>query len=128
MGKVKELSEKTQQNFQQLIEMLDPLSYLKARAYISNLADSVATFFLYWLQNKTWIPITTNAIESAFRRITNRIKYIGKRWTEKGLIRWLNLTIKKLFFPNALQKLWEQFLQIDAAPKMFFLKASFTWL
>ncbi|NOY76649.1 MAG: hypothetical protein GXO76_02135 [Calditrichaeota bacterium] len=128
MNKVKELSEKTQQDFQDLTQMLDPLSYPKARAYVSNLADSVATFFHYWLQNKTWLPITTNAIESAFSRFTNRMKFIGKRWTEKGLIKWLQLSIHKLFFPDAWQNLWKQFLQINTAPKMFFLKTSFDWL
>jgi len=128
VDKVKELVKTTEQNFQKLIRILDPLTYPKANAYVSNLAHSVTTFFHYWLQNKTWLPLTTNAIESTFSRITNRIKFIGKRWSEKGLLRWLRLAVNKIFFPDAWDKLWEQFLQINTAPKMFFLKASFAWL
>ena len=80
--------------------MLDPLYYSKARAYVANLAFYVATFFHHCLNNKTWIPITTNAIESTFSR-TNQIKFIAKRWTERGLIRWINFAVKKIFFPDA---------------------------
>ena len=128
VDKVKELAEKTKQDLKKLLQMLDANRYPKARAYVKHLAHSVDTFFAYWLENKTWIPFTTNAIESAFSRFTNRIKFIGKRWTEKGLFGWLNFAVKKIFFPDAWDKLWEQFLQINHAPKMIFLKTSFAWL
>jgi hypothetical protein len=62
------------------------------------------TFLDYWLQTKQWLPLNTNAIESAFSRITNRIRQIGKRWSDQGLLHWLMLALRKIFKPE----LWTQ--------------------
>jgi hypothetical protein len=75
---VRQLSEQTQQGFEQLLAALEP--YPKARAYIENLARPVTTFLRWWLQKKEAIPLTTNTIESHFSQVCNRIKRIGRRW------------------------------------------------
>lgn len=56
LPKVKALAEKTQQGFQEMIDLLDPEKYPKARVYIENLSRNIATFFSWWLEKKTWIP------------------------------------------------------------------------
>ena len=38
----------------------------------------VTTFLKHWLDNGEVIPLTTNAIESAFSRVNNRIKRVGR--------------------------------------------------
>lgn len=95
---VKELADNTRQAFRELIQMLDPSRYPKARAYIENLSDHLCTFFDWWIEHKQWIFITTDAVETAFSQVKNRIKRIGRRWTEKGLINWLRVTVKEICF------------------------------
>jgi hypothetical protein len=57
------------------------------------------TFLHYWLQHGEWLPLNINAKESAFSRIANRIKGIGKRWSDQGLLAWLMLAFRKIFKP-----------------------------
>lgn len=80
--KVEKLAEKTKQGFEELIEALPEDKYPKARAYIKNLSKDVTTFFDFWFENDVWIPLTTNAIESAFSQVKNRIWAVGRRWSE----------------------------------------------
>lgn len=55
---------------------------------------------IYQLQTKQWLPLNINAIESVFSRITNRIKNIGKRWSDQGLLPWLMLALRKIYKPE----------------------------
>jgi len=76
-SKVHQLCQRTEDDFNQSIEMLDPDKYHKARAYIQNLSKSISTFFQWWLEKNEWIPFTSNIIENRFSQIKNRIKRIG---------------------------------------------------
>ena len=105
--------EKTQQGFQELIGLLDPAKYPRARVYVENLSRQVAIFFFWWLNSKTPIPIDTNAIESDISRVKNRIWSVGKRWSDKGLLNWLQVTLNKIFHPEMWQKLWSQYLSLN---------------
>jgi len=64
--KVRELAEKTKQGFKELIDALPQEKYPTARTYIENLSRRTATFFDIWFANRAWIPLNTNAVESAF--------------------------------------------------------------
>jgi len=44
-SKVSELCQRTEDDFGQLIEILDSEKYPKARVYIQNLSKSISTFF-----------------------------------------------------------------------------------
>ena len=66
LPRVRQLAEKTKQGFKELIEALPEEKYPAARTYIENLSRSTATFFDVWFANKVWIPLNTNAVESAF--------------------------------------------------------------
>jgi len=126
--KVKELALKTKQSFQELLDILDPDKYPTAHAYIKNLARYTTTFFDIWLEKKEWIPLSINAIESAFSRVKNRIRFIGKRWSEKGLINWMKVWMNKVFFPSRWEELWEQYLKINPPIRMKLVGVNYRWL
>jgi hypothetical protein len=103
---VEQMVEKTQQGFEQLLAALDPQRYPRTRTYIENLMEPVTTFLKHWLASGEVIPLTTNAIENAFSRVNNRIKRVGRRWSEAGLLNWLKVTFYKIFKPELWPKLW----------------------
>ena len=113
--RVKELAEKTEQGFKELIEALPEDNYPKARAYIDNLSRDVTTFFETRLAWGLWIPLNTNAIESASSQVKNRIWNIGKRWSEVRLMNWLKVVVKKVFFPASWNQLWAEYPGIGSA-------------
>ena len=103
---VEQMVAKTQQGFEQLLQALDPQRYPRTRTYIENLMEPVTTFLKHWLENDEVIPLTTNAIENAFSRVNNRIKRVGRRWSEAGLLNWLKVTFYKIFKSELWTKLW----------------------
>ncbi len=104
---VEQMVEKTQQGFEQLLGVLDPQLYPRTRTYIEILMTLVTTFLQHWLDNGEVIPLTTNAIESAFSQVNNRIKRVGRRWSEQGLLNWLKVTFYKIFNPELWSTLWD---------------------
>jgi hypothetical protein len=128
LPKVKELAEKTKQGFKELIEALPEEKYPTARTYIENLARNVTTFFDVWFANKVWIPLNTNAVESAFSRVKNRIWAVGKRWSEPGLMNWLKIVVKKVFFPYSWAQLWDKYLGIDSNLQINLMEVRYQWI
>jgi len=126
--KIKALVEKTKEGFKKLLEELDNNRYPKAKAYLTNLYYNAITFFDYWLESGGWLPITTNAIESAFSRISNRVKRVGRRWTDNGLLRWLMLALRKIFKPDLWDQLWRQYLKINVKIEFISCRAEYIWL
>ncbi len=125
---VEQLAEKTKQGFTELIEALSEDKYPKARAYIKNLSKEVTTFFDFWFENGVWIPLTTNAIESAFSQVKNRIRAVGKRWSESGLMNWLKVVVHKVFYPDSWDRLWAKYLDIDSTLKIDLLEVCYQWV
>jgi hypothetical protein len=102
--------------------------YPKARAYIKNLSKEVTTFFDFWFENKVWIPLTTNAIESAFSQVKNRIWAVGKRWSESGLMNWLKVVVHMVFYPESWDRLWAKYLDLDSTMKIDLLEVRYQWV
>ena len=127
LPKVRTLIEKTQQGFQEMLDFLSPEKYPKARVYIENLSRNVATFFSWWLEKKTWIPLNTNAIESAFSQVKNRIWSVGKRWSDQGLLNWLRVTMNKIFHPEMWNKLWSQYMSLNPEFQLIDVRVSWRW-
>ena len=125
--KVKKLIRKSERGFKELIEILDENKYPKARTYIENLSNSVMTFFKVWLEGGKCIPLNTNAVESAFSQVKNRIWAVGKRWGEKGLTNWLKLVVRKVFFLETWGKLLVEYLRLDSSLQFNLLKVSHQW-
>ncbi len=121
---VEQMVEKTQQGFEQLLQALDPQRYPRTRTYIENLMEPVTTFLKHWLDNGEVMPLTTNAIESAFSQVNNRIKRVGRRWSEQGLLNWLKVTFYKIFKPELWTKLWNS--ERDF-PKIKLVSLQITW-
>ena len=125
--KVKYLAEKTKQGFQEMVDLLDPEKYPKARVYIKNLSRNIATFLSWWLEKKNWIPLNTNEIESAFSQVKNRIWSVGKRWSEKGLLNWLQVTMNKIFRPEMWKELWSHYMALNPEFQLTDIRVSWRW-
>ena len=125
---IDELAKKTRQGFYQLLDALDVHKYPKAKAYLTNLYHHTMTFLDYWLHTKQWLPLNTNAIETAFSRITNRIKNMGRRWSDRGLLRWLMIALKKIFQPELWTHLWNQYLNINRKIELTSYTVKYAWI
>ncbi|MCK4430062.1 MAG: UPF0236 family protein [Candidatus Aminicenantes bacterium] len=125
---VAELVEEIKKGFEKLIKVLSPEKYPKARAYMENFYHNALLVFDFWLEGKGWIPLTTNAIESAFSRLVNRIKRIGRRWSEQGLTNWLAIAMRKIFVPSLWDKLWTDYLRINKQLTLSRLKVEYVWI
>jgi Uncharacterised protein family (UPF0236) len=123
---VEQVVEKTQHGFEQLLAALDPQHYPHTRAYVENLMEPVTTFLKHWLANGEVIPLTTNAIENAFSQVNNRIKRVGRRWSEAGLLNWLKVTFYKIFRPELWTKLWNTGKDMSKI-KLISLQTSWHW-
>ncbi len=125
---IQQLVQQTRYGFEQLLEALNQDQYPIARAYIRNLYKHTMTFLDYWLQNTKWLPLNINAIESAFSRIANRIKRMGKRWSDRGLLEWLMLALAKVFRPELWDQLWKQYMKINRKIILVMCRAQYVWL
>ena len=123
---VEQMIEKTQQGFEQLLQALDPQRYPHTRTYIENLMVPVTTFLKHWLEKGEVIPLTTNAIETAFSQVNNRIKRVGRRWSETGLLNWLKVTFYKIFKPELWTTLWNSNTDFPKI-KLTSLQVSWRW-
>jgi len=121
---IEQMVEKTQQGFEQLLAALDRQRYPRTRTYIENLMEPVTTFLKHWLANGEVIPLTTNAIENAFSRVNNRIKRVGRRWSEQGLLNWLKVTFYKIFKPELWTQLWNS---EQDFPKIKLISLQISW-
>jgi hypothetical protein len=95
--------------FDTLLAALPEAHYPKTRTYLLNFSQQALVFFDYWLDHQQWIPLTMNIVESAFSRVVNRIKRIGRRWSEAGLLNWLTIATRKIFDPAMWTSLWQQY-------------------
>jgi len=127
LPKVKAVIDKTQQGFKELVDLLEPEKYPRARVYIENLSQNVATFFLWWLERKTRIPLNTNAIESLFSQVKNRIWSVGKRWSDKGLLNWLQVTMNIIFRPEMWKELWSQYMSLNPEFQLIGIRVRWRW-
>ena len=114
--------------FRDLLTALPADRYPKTRTYVENFSRQAMTFFDYWLDRQEWIPLTTNAIESSFSRVVNRIKRIGRRWSENGLMNWLALAFRKILHPQMWRVLWKQYLRLHRSLSLIFLRVEHRWI
>ena len=106
---VQEAIETTKPGLLDLLEVLDPTTYPRSRAYLEGLSGHLFTFFDWWLEKGETIHQTTNPIEGAFSRIKNRIWSIGRRWSDQGLLHFLRVTLHQIFSPQTWKEFWEDF-------------------
>jgi hypothetical protein len=122
---VLKICERTKQDFNDLIQTLNQKHYPKACAYLKNLSNTVSLFLDWWLEKGEWIPFTSNLIENRFSQVKNRIKRIGRRWSDDGLVKWLLVVVKKLFLSDDWDFLWNQFLNLNQPITLTYLKVSY---
>jgi hypothetical protein len=122
---VRRLAHQTEQGFDELLKALEP--YPKAKAYIENLVKPVTTFLRWWLQKGETLPLTTNAIESHFSQICNRVKRIGRRWSDRGLLNWLTVCFYKIFKPELWRLQWEDTPRKLVKIRLRSVEATYQW-
>lgn len=125
---VRKLVKAIRRSFRDLLAMLPADRYPTTRTYIENFSRQALVFFDYWLDRQKWIPFTTNAIESAFSRVVNRIKRIGRRWSEVGLINWLTIAFRKILHPSLWRALWKQYLRLHPGLSLISLSVEYRWI
>jgi len=60
--------------------------------------------------------------------MVNRIKGIGRRWSEQGLTNWLAIAMRKIFVPSLWDKLWTDYLRINKQLMLSSLKVEYVWI
>jgi hypothetical protein len=101
------LQKKTLNAFCDLYFFLQSKGYNNAAVYLSNLAKPFVTFIEHMVDTGKAIPATSNIIEGKISLFKNRIKSIGKRRSETGLMRWLAIVVKKLLPEFDWNTLWD---------------------
>jgi len=102
----------SQKQLLELQQVLKDKGYHKTATYIANLSEPLLTFLNHWVATGQAAPATSNIAENRFSLIKNRIARIGRRWSEPGLKRWIDLAIHKLFPGYDWNKLWEKLLPL----------------
>jgi hypothetical protein len=92
--------------------LLESKGYPKTATYVAGLSSTLLTFLKEWLTTGQICPATSNIAENRFSLVKNRIR-VGRRWSEPGLIRWLDLSIHKIFPSYNWNKLWEKLLPVS---------------
>lgn len=124
---VRRLIRTIRRGFRELLAALPVDKYPKARTYLENFSHQALAFFDYWLDHQRWIPMTTNIAESGFSRVVNRIKRVGRRWSEGGLINWLRIAFRKIFQPEQWTLLWRQYLRLHRRLHLVSLRLHYRW-
>jgi hypothetical protein len=124
---VRKLVRTIRRGFAELLAALPAERYPVTRTYVENFARQALTFFDYWLDHRRWLPLTTNAVESSFSRAVNRIKRIGRRWSEDGLLNWLMIAFRKIFQPELWASLWAQYLDHYHRLRLVSLRIQHRW-
>jgi hypothetical protein len=102
-----DLRQKTLRSFCDLYFFLQSKGYHKAAVYVSNLAKPFVSFIEHLLETGKVVHTTSNIIEGKISLFKNRIKAIGKRWSEAGLLRWLAIAVRKLLPEFDWNTLWD---------------------
>jgi hypothetical protein len=125
---VRKLARTIRSGFRELLTALPESRYPKTRTYLLNFSRQALAFFDYWLDHQRWIPFTTNIVESAFSRVVNRIKRIGRRWSEAGLLNWMTMAFRKIFHPALWTSLWRQYLRLHRSLHLASLISEYRWI
>jgi len=125
---VRKLARTIRSGFGELLAALPESRYPKTRTYLLNFSRQALAFFDYWLDHQRWIPFTTNIAESAFSRVVNRIKRVGCRWSEAGLLNWLTIAMRKIFHPALWTSLWRQYLRLHRSLHLTSLISEYRWI
>jgi len=115
---------KTSEQIRHLVTLLDALDLKKTKTYVENLASHLLTFLDIIIQKEELIPVWSSMVESKFSLIKNRIRNIGKRWSDEGLLRWLAVAVRKMLPQFSWDKIWEKVL----GPCNFELKVTQCWI
>lgn len=116
--------QRSKQELDKLQAFLRQKGYAKTAGYLANLSEPLMTFMRTWLEQGQKIPTTNNLCENRFSLIKNRIRNIGKRWSDEGLLRWVDIAIQKLFPEHNWKDFWETLVPTPKSIKGYIVAVS----
>jgi len=60
--------------------------------------------------------------------LTNRIKRIGRRWSDEGLLKWLMIAFMDVYKQALWDELWKRYLEIHNLLSFLKLGTSYAWI
>jgi hypothetical protein len=105
---IAKLLKKSENDLLQLKQTMEEKGYIKTAVYIDNLSNPLLTFLRSWLKDGTVNPTTNNIPENRFSLFKNRVRSIGKRWSDAGVLRIVDLIINKIFPGYDWDKFWKE--------------------
>lgn len=118
---ISELLKKSESDLLELKQAMEKKGYKKTAVYIENLSNPLLTFLRSWLKDGTYSPTTNNIPENRFSLFKNRVRSIGKRWSDGGVLRIVDLIINKTFPGYDWDTFWNQMFPLTNRVKGYIL-------
>jgi len=125
--KVERILEESRGLWEELLEIFDREVYPRAHSYLKRLGENLFTFLEYFLEKGEWIPNVSNIVENVIGRIKLRVRRIGKRWSERGLIALFRAMARRIFGIESWETFEERWLGAEIRPKLVALEVKYHW-
>ena len=125
--KVKALLEKSRRLWEELLGVFDREVYPRAHSYLKRLGENLFTFLEYFLERGEWIPNVSNMVENVIGRLKLRVKRVGKRWSERGLIALFRAMARRIFGLERWEAFEERLLGQGLRPRLVGLEMKWQW-
>ena len=124
---VEEILKESQELWKELLEVFDPEVYPRAHSYLRRLGENLFVFLEYFLEKGAWIPNVSNMVENVIGRVKLRVRGIGRRWSEGGLIALFRAMARRIFGVESWEAFEERWLGAGTCPKFVALEAKYHW-
>ncbi|OAQ20609.1 ISH6 family transposase [Thermosulfurimonas dismutans] len=125
--KVEGILEESRRLWEELLEVFDREVYPRAHSYLKRLGENLFIFLEYFLEKGEWIPNVSNMAENVIGRIKLRVRRIGKRWSERGLIALFRAMARRIFGVESWEAFEERLLGAGIRPKLVALEVKYHW-
>jgi len=125
--RVEGILKESRELWEELLEIFDPEVYPRAHRYLKRLGENVFTFLEYFLERGEWIPNVSNAVENVIGRIKLRVRRIGKRWSEGGLIAIFRAMARRVFGVESWEAFEERLCGAGPCAKVVALEVKYHW-
>jgi len=125
--KVKKILIESRRLWEELLEVFDKEVYPRAHSYLRRLGENLFTFLEYFLEKGEWVPNVSNMAENVIGRIKLRVRRIGKRWSEKGLMALFQAMARRIFEIESWSAFEERLFGAGIRPKLVALELNYHW-
>jgi len=124
---VKKILIESRRQWEELLEVFDKEVYPRAHSYLRRLGENLFTFLEYFLEKGEWVPNVSNMAENVIGRIKLRVRRIGKRWSEKGLMALFQAMARRIFEIESWSAFEERLFGAGIRPKLVALELNYHW-